>query len=115
VGRTKGLSMGFVSALMAASAILTPATGAVPTEHKPVTMFGIGNQSCAAATSKESQPEAYAWLAGYFSGRNRGASAETGRLLDSKGIWSEIDLYCKDNPSIPLFQAAEQIYRNLEG
>jgi hypothetical protein len=111
----KGRARRLVSMATLAAALLTvPPSLSAQSNSKPITIFGVGRQNCAVATSNAKQAEAFEWVLGFFSGRNVGAGTTSGNSIGSNGIWAEIELYCKNNPTVALFFAAEQTYRNMQ-
>jgi hypothetical protein len=96
-----------------AGALMTRPISAVA---ETATVWGIGNDSCAAAESLSRGIEADAWVLGYFSSANivNAQDHNVGSGTDALGIWGEVKLECGANPSELFVAATGKVYEKLE-
>lgn len=76
-------------------------------------LFGIGGSSCASAMSSEYEVDRRAWILGFWSGMNY-PNNNVGGQTDGAGVYGEIELVCRNNPSLPLATAALRVYNKLK-
>lgn len=58
-------------------------------------------------------PENEAWVAGYWSGRNRETGATVGMNFTATQIVERIKALCSTNPSLNLLSASERVYDQM--
>ena len=77
--------------------------------------FGIGTASCATWSHEPLIDAAVeGWILGYWTGLNVGGRTNrVGQSTDAKGIVGEVQRECSQRPSIPLWQAAYNVYARL--
>lgn len=75
-------------------------------------VWGVGHNSCAKAFSSYEQFATFAWIMGFFTGRDDG-KRQTGRSTDGDGIVGEVKKLCADEPSTPLIAATIRVYDRM--
>lgn len=86
----------------------------VPALAQQVTVFGIGHRSCATAFSTPGyRNQSEDWISGFWSGLNVANQAFVGEGSDPLGRLTEIERYCRNDPSVPLAIAALRIYERF--
>jgi hypothetical protein len=83
--------------------------GAAPVE---VMTAGFGAQSSCASWSKD-RSQGSIWILGYWSGRNVEGANGVGSTTDADGILEEVRLICKAEPSRPMIDAVDEVYKRL--
>jgi hypothetical protein len=84
-------------------------------QQNSVTIFGVGDASCAAMMQDGYVVSARDWSFGYFSALNdmNDANSHVGNNTDSTGLMGEIELECSRNPSESLRLAVFTTYQKL--
>lgn len=97
-------------ALLAILMVATP----VPA-FADATVFGIGHRSCATAFSTPTyRQQSEDWISGFWSGLNTADQAFVGEGSDPFGRLTEIERFCRNDPSAPLAVAALRIYEKFK-
>ena len=94
--------------------MLAVLAGAVTPDAAPVDVMtaGFGAQSSCASWSRD-RSQGSIWILGYWSGRNVEGQKGVGLTTDADGILDEVRLICKAEPSRPMIDAVDEVYKRL--
>lgn len=93
--------------------IISASLATVFPTSRPITVFGIGGESCASAWRRDHQAESYVWLMGFWSAANLARGSDGPIESDGDGVAAEVQKTCESAPSMRLIDAAHLTYSQL--
>jgi len=103
--------------LMSITALLIQIGMCSSGQAKDIWKIGLGTRSCSFWTPAR-EAEANGFISGFWSATNQMAEqfnhdGSIGFTTDTAGIVEEVRLVCRQNPSLPLINAVQAVYKKI--
>lgn len=84
-----------------------------PASDREIRLLGIGGNSCASNMATPDDSARVAWVFGFWTAMNFTKDKNVGGSTDPRGIYAEVELLCRQQPSLTLAVATYRTYARL--